>query len=245
MRDVVIQVPAFREPNIDTTLDSLLTQARASPHRVHVEAWITPSDDNATWHRARDVDGVTVQWTPPGKLSARNRAHDAALFGDARVIVQADADVDPRPGALDALLAPLQDDARDVVATNGYPRKPRSVTGAIVGLAARLEDSVRPHLHGQFSAFTTAAWKRAGPFDDTIDQRSIKQVRREEEFRFRERLEAIGQVAEPDGAVVVDDLRRHRCSIGDAFAWSGRRRAPWCERRGAETFQPGKRQRRP
>jgi hypothetical protein len=60
---------------------------------------------------------------------------------------------------------------------------------------------------------TAEAWEQVGPFDESVDQTSMPEVRAEEEFGFWRRLRSLGRVAQPPRAVVYNDPRREYCKI--------------------------------
>jgi hypothetical protein len=240
MSNVRVQVPAFEEGWRVHHTARAITEQRVPPgFTVDVETWVTPSPSDLatcdTYQAAAAVPAATAHTAPRGKLSARNAAHQQAVQEGADVIVTWDADAPPlHDGVLGALLEPY--DAPEVVATNGRPVA-RTAVGGVVNLAARLEDTVRPHLHGQLSSFTAAAWEQAGPFDTDVDETNIDEVRPEEEFSFYARLAEIGRVATAPAARVLNDTRRHGCTVDRAFGRFGTSMRPWCRRRGVDTFE--------
>ena len=131
------------------------------------------------------------------------------------MIVSWDADAPPEhDGVLSALLSAV--DEPDVVAANSVPTslsRHRSLLGATVDAVAAVEETVFPHINGQAHAITTEAWAVVGPFDDSIDQTSMKAVRGEEEFRLGRELRRLGTVAQPADAKVYNDPRRVYCQV--------------------------------
>lgn len=237
--DVRVQVPAYHEPDVDETLEAIVGQNVPADVDVGVEAWVTPAlgtYDDPTFRAAESVDGVDVELAPAGKLSARNLAHDTAAEQRADVVVTWDADAPPtHENVLLALLIPFDDD--DVVAVNSTPRSPPDIWGLATNAGRPVARALFGHLHGQCSAFTSEAWIVAGPFaDEKVDQTNLLDVWAEEEVRFANSLRALGRVERAPDAVVVNDTRRFRCRVANAFAWSGRPRSGRCAEVGATTF---------
>lgn len=241
---VTVQVPAYREgPAMAPVLEEIVAQDDGG-HDVTVEAWVTLSPPQksrcSTWQTARSVDGVGVYEAPAGKLSARNEAHDHAVEQGADVIVSWDADAHPAdPLVLDRLVGAIDGPAEPVVA-NSVPRatvEDGSVLGRAVDFFGSIEDTLRPHVHGQCHAMSRTMWETAGPFDTEIDQTEGRTVRSEEEFRFHQTAEQVGEVVEVEQAVVFNDPRRHHCKIRDATRIGGAGEG-FCGRRGVETFSP-------
>lgn len=208
MRRAVVQVPAFVEPNIDVALAGIATQTPPPGWMVDVEAWVTMDQhDNETWRLANADPGVSAHEAPPGKLSARNAAHDWAVSLGADAVVTWDADCYPaNANVLTELLAPLDDGA---AAVNGKP-VPAGVTpfGMVNRVMSAVEDAIWPHMHGQLSAIPAETWRAAGPFDDSLDQTDGIAVRNEEEFDFYSRCAALGPVPTAGRAVVYETPRR-------------------------------------
>lgn len=246
---VAIQVPAFREGEaMRPTLDEI--RAQPVPEYVSelsLEVWVTPTterpDADETWQVAESA-GFDVYEAPPGKLSARNAAHDSAADRGFDVIATWDADAPPRSDeTLTALLDPFEYDDADAV--RGNPVSDWHLFGTLenifrVGVARQVYD----HIHGQLSAFTAAAWDCAGPFDESLDQTELVEVWDEEEVDFARRLRECGRFVHARGAKVYNDSRRTRCRFEKAFAFTGRPVSEWCDQRGCETFQPRRDDRR-
>lgn len=234
----IVQVPAFEEgERMFPVLDSIAAQSVPSEWRVDLEVWVTlsPPDRSLcdTWQTAVSASGFDVYEAPTGKLSARNAAHSSAVDRGADVIVTWDADSTPRDDAV--LGALLKKHESGCVAVNGQPRvfpfEPTPL-GALFDLGGTFEDNVKPHMHGQLSSFTADAWSAVGPFDDSIDQTDVDEVRSVEEFGFYRSLSQIGRVCEAFGAVVYNDTRRWKCRLGGGVD------ASYCDRRGLTTFFP-------
>lgn len=241
----VVQVPAYREGDQFPEVLAAIREQDVDGHDVDVEAWVTLSPpgtraDCTTWQDAASVDGVTVHEAPEGKLSARNAAHEHAIEAGADAIVSWDADAYPRDDrVLASLLEPLEGD--DVVVANSTPLAAPfegNLLATLVDVAGAAEDRVRPHVHGQCHAMTAAAWEQLGPFDESIDQTNVSEVRAEEEFGFYHEAERAGAVVEPDGAVISNDTRRHRCRIQSAAHLGGGRGSFCASREQAVTFEP-------
>lgn len=238
MKRAVVQVPAFQEgPEMLGPLRAIREQEAPSGWRVSFQVWVTLSPPDRelcdTWQAAVESGGYDVYEAPPGKLSARNEAHDAAVADGYDAIVSWDADAKPlTENALASMLKALEEPG--VVCANSRPRSGPSggLFGSVVDAAARVEDTFAPHINGQAHAFTAEAWRQAGPFDTDLDQTEIVDVRAEEEFSFRRRLSAVGRVVTPPDAVVENDMRRNWCKV-PLLGQSG-----YCDTRGEETFQP-------
>jgi len=236
--EVVVQIPAFEEGRqLTETAEQVVAQPTPEFASVDVEAWVTlsPPDRSlcTTWQAAMDAKGVDTFEAPQGKLSARNAAHDAAVERGYDVIVTWDADAPPlRENTLVQLLAPFDD--RAVVATNSKPvaaTAPNPIK-RLIDLVGYTEDTIRPHLHGQCSAFRAAVWADYGGFDTSTTQSEIDPVRKEEEFGLYGAFSEHGKVVDT-GALVYNDPRRHYCK------WPLAGGGSFCERRSGEvTFAP-------
>lgn len=240
MNKAVVQVPAFKEPNVEQTLDQIADQGVPAGWTVEYEAWVTlDAEDNETWLQANAHPDFTAYEAPPGKISARNAAHGHAFNGDAHSVVTWDADSIPaHDGVLAAILEPLERDG--VIASNGNPRKPyTNPVNVAASFLGTVEDYVRPHMNGQLHAFHRGAWVCAGPFRTDLDQRHMNAVRTEEEFRFHQRLRSCGEVVKAKDAVVVEDPRRVAHHLKRPFQRFGRYpQTEWEKERGAKTFMP-------
>lgn len=237
LKKAVVQVPAFQEADLDVVLDGIAGQTMPAAWEVDLEAWVTPDPRYDTLAQARAHQQFEAFEAPPGKLSARNAAHDHAQEEGAEAIVTWDADSPPAHGSvLAAMLGPFGQD-EDVVGVNGNPKMERSPLGyAVRGLSA-LEDRLMPHMNGQLSAFSSYAWDAAGPFDEDLDQREINEVRDEEEFAFRSRLEDVGDVVDATEAVVLEDDRRVRHHLWRAMDRFGHYPGDeWVTARGEASF---------
>jgi hypothetical protein len=237
---VAVQIPSFMEGTaVESTLDAWKRQTLADEHTASVQLWVTPAspafEDDPTVQVAREYPDVTVHRAPPGKLTARNTAHDHAVSRGYDAIVTADADVVPADAhvlqaAVDALADP------DVAAVNSRVRATGGVAGPVATAAGRVMDFLRPHMNGQLSGFTAEAWERAGPFDESVDQTEMSAVRSEEEFDFRRRLEHSGSVARPKGVRAIEGTRRIECHVQRSFARFGQPTDDYCSERGVSTF---------
>lgn len=237
LKEAVVQVPAFQEENLALALDGIAGQTMPAGWEVDLEAWVTPSPRYDTDAQAKAHPEFEAFEAPPGKLSARNAAHDHAREEGADVIVTWDADSKPAHGSvLAALLGPFGRDD-DVVAVNGNPKMVRSPLGYINRAASSIEELVSPHMNGQLSAVSAYAWEVVGPFAEDVDQREIHEVREEEEFDFRRRLESAGDVVDAKEAVVLEDDRRSRYHLWRAFDRFGHYPADeWVSSRGEASF---------
>lgn len=234
MTSSAVQVFAFEEPEVGRVLSALTAQAAGAPGDVTVEAWVTRSEDESgycsTWESASSVGGVDVYEAPLGKLSARNAAHERAIQRGCDAIASWDADAPPvSDSAVSALLSAAL--RPGVALANSQPvASDGSLLGSIVDAGGRLEDTVRPHAHGQAHAFPVETWAAAGPFDVSIDQTNPQSVRTEEEFRFYNRARELGEVVTPGGAEVFNDPRRHYCYL------PGMESNDYCVNIGEDTF---------
>jgi hypothetical protein len=242
--NVVVQIPAFEEGRqLTETAEQVVAQPTPEFATVDVEAWVTlsPPDRSlcTTWQAAMDAKGVGTFEAPQGKLTARNAAHDSAVERGYDVIVTWDADAPPlRDDTLLQLLAPFED--QTVVATNSKPAAATTPNPVdrLIDVVGYTEDAVRPHLHGQCSAFRAAVWADYGGFDTTTEQSEIDPVRKEEEFGLYDAFSKHGKIVNT-GALVYNDPRRHYCKwplLGDPS---------FCKRRSGEaTFAPDEQRRR-
>lgn len=239
---VVVQVPAFAEPNLGETLDAIAEQDPPPGVDVSYQAWVTPEtedpDDDATFQVAADHPVFDVFIGETGKLSTRNKAHEYAVEQGGDVIVTWDADCLPTgPDVLANLVQPLLDG--EAVASEGKPRKPyRNPLSVAVNALAVAEDVVRPHLDGQLSALSASAWASCGPFSEAVDQTDLNAMRQEEEFGLHDCLQATGSVVSPRGTKVIEDPRRVQWHVDKAFQRFGRPMSDWGRKRGVDTFHP-------
>jgi len=235
MKTVVVQVPAFEEPQrLPATLSAIRSQTYPSGYTIYVEAWVTPSRDDSgvcsTLQAAQSVlPSQHVYEAPNGKLSTRNTAHDHARESGADLILSWDADAGPlHDNVLQSIVTTAVEPG--VAAANSIPvSRDGTILGEMVDLAARVEDTLRPHLHGQLQAITPDAWDHAGPFVTTSESNAMK-VRREEEYSFRKRVAEVGDVVTAPNAEVYNDPRRHYCRL------PGNSTDEYCKRIGQETF---------
>lgn len=234
---VAVQVPAMAEPpdKFRETLQSIWN-CPAKGMDVSYQAWITPVGGDPTPQIAEE-EGFRYFEAPEGKLNARNTAHDYAVANGFDVIVTIDADSKPlNEEALERLVRPVYHG--DYVAVNSTPKSSKKPTGGlsmpgmVIDAAAKVEDMIRPHMHGQASSFSARAWKIAGPFETGLDQRDIDSVRQEEEFNFYERLNEVGEVMKEPKAAFYNDPRRHYCKVPVLG------NTAYCDRTGEVTFNP-------
>jgi len=237
--DAVVQIPAYEEgPRVQKTAKEITRQIQPANVDVDVEAWVTPSPADKelcdTWQHAMRTSGIDVFEAPPGKLSARNKAHAHAVAEDYDIIATWDADAPPLTNnTLRALFEPFDDP--NVAAVNARPvaAPEPDLIGRLTDLTGFALDRINPHMHGQCSAFRAAAWQRVGPFDESIDQTDSTAVRQEEEFELYDKFAEIGEVVGASDAMVFNDTRRTRCRIpllGDP---------EFCDRMsGSVTFEP-------
>lgn len=237
--DVAVQIPAYMEADLDETLDAVSQQRHPRfVDELSFEAWVTPDGDRSTdptWQTAQQHPKFSAHEAPRYKLNARNAAHDSAVERGYDVIVSWDADATPRSAdSLAELLAPIHE--RNIVATNGMTRYTGSFgrVADVIQLADLM--AMRP-IYGRFSAFTADAWRRAGPFDESVDQTDMLSIRTEEEFNFRRRLANVGGVKNVWGAWVDHPERRFECTYTKAAPW--KEPSEWCAERGSiSEFKP-------
>lgn len=220
MKRAVVQMPAYNEADtLPQTARDILSQRVSDNYSVDLQAWVTRSENENgccdTMMAAESVPEMDVFEAPVGKLSARNAAHSHAVTRGYDVIVSWDADAPPdHNGVLASLLTSVGKDG--VVAANSVPSslsRHRSLLGMAVDAVAAVEETVFPHINGQAHALTTRAWEAVGPFDDSIDQTSMRTVRAEEEFRLGQKLRQLGEVEQPPDAKVYNDPRRVYCQV--------------------------------
>lgn len=243
-RRAEVQVFAFDEPDLKRTLEAYANCTTPAGWSVTYKACVTPRSAIASApaalhevvHRqvdiARNHDVFELVETPPGKLASRNHAHSLAADAGVDVLVVGDADAPPLTmDYLDQLLAPFAD---DVVATNARPVAPWTPIGAATNLMGWAHDVAVPHMNGQGHALRATAWEAAGPFvvDDQTDN---PEVRLEEEFALRRRLDELGNVVDVADARVHNDTRRTRCKLEAVLPGDP---SPYCQRLGVETFAP-------
>lgn len=240
---VEVQVFAFDEPDLARTLDVYAAQEVPDMvDEIEYLAAVTPRESYraSMAEQAEAHEVFDLFETPPGKLASRNAAHDRAVGNGADVIVAGDADGPPFGREyLVRLLEPFADET--VQATNSRPVAPwRTPLGAAVNVLGYAEDRVRPHLHGQGHALRGSAWVSAGPFDTDRDQTDSRAVRAEEEFAFRDRLEALGRVVDVPAAKVHNSPRRAHCLARQSVRTSQHSLGDYCERTvdSDVTFQP-------
>lgn len=241
--DVVIQVPAYDEDpsTLRETLSAIRDQPVPADVDVFYEAWITPASEHDRSFDVADSAGFEPYEAPQYKIPARNAAHNRAVEHGADAIVTWDADAPPlRPDVLSTLMHRLVEPS--VVAVNSTPVAAvtpdgqLSTTGVVVDAAGAIEDTLKPHLHGQCSAITAEGWRAAGPFDEGLDHTDGQSVRAEEEIAFRARLEGVGRVVDEQSAIVFNNPRRHLCRAAPELAPNG-----YCGPRGVETFDRSRR----
>lgn len=244
MQTAIVQIPAFSESPWTDRLDAITAQSPPDGWTVNYEAWVTPNcpslDGCMTYQNAKNHPEVDAHVAPRGKLSTRNEAHAHAVQErGADVVVTWDADAPPlNEHALAALLMPYDDP--EVVATNGNPVADGPVLGPVVNTFAAVDDRLRPQMHGQLSSFTADAWRYAGPFNtDGVDETKMTEVRPEEEFAFRRRLDEYGRVLDVDEAKVLNDTRRVEALTGKAFSRFTRKYpSEFHDDRRGKTFHP-------
>lgn len=238
MVSVAVQLLAFDEDEatLSETFESINNQVVDRRVQVDKQAWITPAYPDDPSFDVAERHGFTAKQADQGKLTSRNQAHAYALRGGADAIVEIDADAPMlHSSVLSELIRPLRDGS--AVATNSmpvayaHPTDGTSLLGMGVDMAGRIEDMLFPHMHGQCSAFTARAWRKAGPFDTEIDQTNGHVVRSEEELQFYRRLRELGTVELVPAAKVYNDPRRHFCKLAPPLAPDG-----YCEARGERTF---------
>lgn len=240
--DVSLQLLSYAEPydRVTDTMDAWAAcQVPDTVDQITYEAAVTPAPDDTIRDlhpdAARDHELFDLHVVPGGKLTARNRAHNAAVDRGDDVIITTDVDAPPlREDVLGALLAPYDDPG--VVATNSVPVAVGPI-GLAVNLLALVEDIARPHMHGQLSSFTADSWAAVGPFPvGELDETNIRDVRAVEEIGLHRDLSQLGTVVSVPEARVLNDTRRVTCLFEDVRP--GAPRYDFCRQRGESTFAP-------
>lgn len=249
MNRAVVQVFAYAEPDLRSTLDAYADVDVPPGWELEYQACVTP--ENAVANSPGRVQNVVYQQidharehpvfdlfqTPTGKLQSRNEAHDAAMRDGFDVIISGDGDAPPLSQSyFTELLAPFA--SAQTVGVCGFHR-PEGVLYPLMMPVHYADLYALNPIYGRSSAFRSSAWEEAGPFRVAdVDPTDVHSVRREEEFGFRRRLEQLGDVVNVRSAKVRADSRRWRCQIDRGFETFGRPRTGRCERIGSETFQP-------
>lgn len=217
--DIVVQIPAYEEGrSVYVTATKIVKQALPPGVSLDCQAWVTlsPPDKELcdTWQSAMGAEGVDVYEAPIGKLSARNAAHQHALDQGYDVIFSWDADAPPTHDTVLAEMIESFDHEPTPSCVNSRPVSGHTgdLFGYVVNLFAAFEDIIVPHVNGQCHAMTAEAWAHAGPFDDSIDQTDIAEVRAVEEFGMYRALRSVGPVVQNPSATVYNDPRRHKCN---------------------------------
>ena len=236
MTSLAVQMPAFEEAHqLPKTARAIADQRVPDGVTATYEAWVTRSEDRrgtcSTMQAAKTVGGWDVYEAPAGKLSARNAAHNHALNHGADLICAWDADAPPlADGVLAALVETAMQDGVALANSNPVARD-GSAIGLVSEVSSKVEDTIMPHVHGQCHVMTAEAWRVAGPFGTELDESDIGDVRGEEEFDFRRRVEEVGEVVDVPEAEVFNDPRRNICRLPNMEATSD-----FCKRRGDRTF---------
>jgi len=217
----VVQIPAYEEGRtVYDTATEITNQRVPEGWDVAYEAWVTlsPPDKELcdTWQNAMAAENVEVFEAPQGKLSARNVAHDHAVEEGYDVFFSWDADAPPHHSdVLASMLTAFEADPPPAcVNTRPISGRKHGLFGALVDTAATVEDILTPHVHGQCHALTAEAWQAVGPFDESVDQTSLPEVRAEEELGFYRRVkQEVGEIVTPPDATVYNDPRRAACKV--------------------------------
>lgn len=230
-----LQVFSYDEPyeQLTETMDSYA--GLDTPDWVDIDYFgaVTPRISAHHPDAVRDHPWFELIETPQGKLSSRNVAHEYAVNNGYDLIIVCDTDALPLSDeTLYSLIEPYENP--DVVATNSTPLAFNPL-GIVVNVIGSVEDTVRPHMHGQLSSFTTDAWRQVGPFDESVDQTNVQKVRKVEEFRLYHQLKQLGTVKRVPEAQVYNDTRRVTCMLEDVRPTGPNR--DFCKRRGIETFE--------
>lgn len=234
---VALQLFAYDEAGvIRPTMDAYASVDTPEGVSVDYQGWVTPTRSRRTLREVEQHDTFVARQAPEGKLSARNLAHDRATRQGYDIIVTADADEPPATeDYLQNLLTPILDGR--AAATSGLPKETGAL-GPAFALFRRL-DQARGPIRANCSAFTTGAWRAAGPFDaSTVSQTDIGSVRPEEEFDYRRRIESYGPVEDVYDARTIANNRRTFCRLQEATNPVGGAREGYCSRRGEATFSP-------
>lgn len=235
--DVALQLVAFREEDLTSTMDAWADQPVPEGANISYEAWITP-DDGADWRRATWREAETHPVfdpfeAPQYKLVARNAAHDSAIDRGYDAWITADADAPPLS---DSTLSALIDGVSkpENVAAVSNPVCDVTPIGIWSNLGVYAKEFIGG-IHGQCHAVTARGWAEAGPFEENLNHTEIRSVWAEEEYGFGQRLHDAGGVDYRFDAPVYNDTRRRECAWYKAWG----KRHEFCERvEGDDTFAP-------
>lgn len=238
MRRAAVHLFAYDEPHLRETLDAYAKAETPDGWMFDYVVGVTPKNGR-TVQEVEAHPTFRLMKTPKGKLSSRNVVHDSALEDGAEVIISGDADAPPaQDDYLVKMLEPLTNSG--VVGVNGF-QQAHGLTRPLLMAGYYGDLYVNRPMFGRSSAFRADAWRAVGPFDTDLDQTDVHEVRQEEEFRFRRSLEDLGDVIDRTDARVTSSGRRVMCMALDALNPVGRSEAPYCSRRGTETFAPDRR----
>lgn len=235
--DVALQIPAFKEDDLTSTMDAWVDQPVPDGVNISYEAWITPSDDPkhrcGTWRQGEAHDVFEAFEAPQYKLVARNVAHESAFERGFDAFIVADADAPPlRDSTLSALIDGISDE--NTVAAVSNPVCDPTPIGLWSNMGVYGKEFIGA-VHGQCHAVTHRGWSYAGPLSEDVDHTEVISVWFEEEYGFGQRLHDAGNVDYRFDAPVYNDTRRREC--GWYKSWG--RDHEFCERvEGDETFAP-------
>jgi len=159
--------------------------------------------DSKSTDRTREIakkyyDRIWI--TERGKLNARDFG---ARKSSSDILIPTDADTTYPPGWLSNILEPFSDS--NVVATHGAVVSDGSVWSPFRSWVAGTE-FYRTIFTARNSAFRRAAYFECGGFDLSVDQFDRDgELNQEEECRFKEKLEGIGEVRYVDIAVSTSE----------------------------------------
>jgi len=206
---VSIHLPTLNEEEwIRSSLESLRDQPLyRKSEQVKIVVLDSHSTDNTVAIAEEHADRVLT--VPRGKLNAR---HAGIGWDEADIIVSADADCEYPRGWLSHLLEPFSDPS--VVATHGaavsegFVWSPLRAWATGVGFYRRI-------FSARNSAFRRGAYFGCGGFDLSVDQFDRDgELNQEEERRFKEKLEEVGEVRYVDIAVSTSE-RQMPLVLGD------------------------------
>lgn len=131
--------------------------------------------------------------TGRGKLTARNIGTD---YSSGNIIVAVDADTIYPYQWLNTLLKPFSDPHVMAVHGSTFDYTIPNVPGQFYTLATYLSRKIiRPNqMTGRNSAYYKHLFYKLGKFDETINQTDVKEMLKEEEYSFGEKLSQFGKV---------------------------------------------------
>lgn len=191
------------------TAESIVNQPLFQRWRENITLTLVDSHSTDRTREIAEEYYDRVWLTERGKLNARD-------FGtrksNADILIPTDADTTYPPGWLSNILEPFSNP--DVVATHGAVVSKGSVWSPFRAWATGTE-FYRTTISARNSAFRRSAYFECGGFDLSVDQFDRDgELNQEEERRFKEKLEGIGEVRYVDIAVSTSE-RQMPFVLGD------------------------------